>query len=78
MSERVRDYRYMMAMHGGSDVGKPAESPCIVYSEDEKGFWGEWIPNGMASRVLFPKETTRGCTPKEESEAIELCRLQEQ
>ena len=63
--------KYMMAtkaMHMTGDISRDVEDLCVVFSETETHYIGNWVTGFGFVYVEFPKETTRGLTKEEVEE----------
>ena len=60
--------KYMMAtkaMHKMGDISSDEEDLCIVFSETDTDYIGNWVTGFGFVNVKFPKETTRELTTAE-------------
>lgn len=60
--------KYMMAtkaMHKMGDISSDFEDLCVVFSETDTHYIGNWVTGFGFINVEFPKETTRELTQKE-------------
>jgi hypothetical protein len=61
--------RLMMAtkaIHKLGDISSDKPNVCIVFSEDEENYIGQWATGFGFVNVKFPKATTRELTPDEQ------------
>ncbi len=65
----LKTSKYMMAtkaMHGHhGDLSREKPDICTIVKQDEENFYGMWLTGPGYFNILFPKETTRELTPKE-------------
>ena len=60
--------KYMMAtkaIHKMGDISRDKPDLCIINSEDESNYIGNWVTGYGFVEVEFPKETTRELTEEE-------------
>lgn len=60
--------KFMMAtkaIHQLGDISRDEADLCIIHSEDEENYIGNWVYGLGFVNVKFPKETTRSLTPEE-------------
>ncbi|OGZ20805.1 MAG: hypothetical protein A2654_00235 [Candidatus Nealsonbacteria bacterium RIFCSPHIGHO2_01_FULL_43_31] len=60
--------RYMMAtkaIHKLGDISRDKPDLCVIHSEDEENYIGNWVTGFRFVEVKFPKATTRELTEEE-------------
>jgi hypothetical protein len=60
--------KYMMAtkaIHKLGDISSDSPALCVIHSEDEENYIGNWVTGFGFIGVKFPKETTRELTQEE-------------
>lgn len=60
--------KYMMAttaIHKLGDISRTPADICVVNSEDDKNYFGNWVTGFGFIKVKFPKVTTRELTEEE-------------
>lgn len=60
--------KYMMAtkaIHQTGDISSDIPDICVIHSEDDNNYIGNWVSGYGFIDVKFPKDTTKELTPKE-------------
>lgn len=60
--------KYMMAtkaMHKLGDISSDEPDLCLIHSEDDENWIGNWVEGLGFINVKFPKASTRELTPEE-------------
>lgn len=67
--------KYMMAttaIHQLGDISNDTPDICVIYSEDEDNYIGNWVTGYGFINVKFPKSTTRELTQEEKDKYSKL------
>ena len=54
-----------IAIHNLGDISSDEPDLCIIHSEDDDNFYGNWVTGLGLVDVKFPKNTTRELTAEE-------------